>query len=151
MRAHRDFLTADLFDIPAPASTAPGAVNFSREIAARMSEALKNCPYDRIEVAARMSRMLGREVTLSMLNAYTAESHQQHTPSLERAIAFDLATEQNALGSFYVAKLGGSILWGKDKLLADLGRIQQARHDLRDQERAIREELRPGDGRRRSR
>lgn len=141
MTRWRDRLTADLFDVPAPASTAPGAVNFSREIAALMSAALKGCPYDRIEVAARMSRMLGREVTLSMLNAYTAESHQQHVPSLERAIAFDLATEQNALARLYIAKLGGSILWGKEKLLADLGRIQHTRDELRNEERAIRERL----------
>lgn len=140
MTRSRDLLTGDLFaEIPRTAPTTPGAVNYSREIAAAMSQALKDCPYDRIEVSARMSRMLGREVSLSMLNAYTAESHQAHVPTLERAIAFDLATEHNALADFYVAKLGGGILWGKDKLLADLGRIKQMRDQLAGQERAIRE------------
>ena len=138
----RDLISGDLFaEIPQAASTAPGAVNYSREIAAVMSRALKDCPYDRIEVSARMSRMLGREVSLSMLNAYTAESHESHVPTLERAIAFDLATGRNALADFYVAKLGGGILWGKDKLLADLGRIKQIRDELVTREREIREYL----------
>ena len=124
MARARDFLTADLFaEIPRAASGAPGSVNYSREIAAVMSQALKDCPHDRIEVAARMSRMLGREQSLSMLNAYTAESHETHNVGLERAIAFDMATERNALAEFFAHKLGGGILWGKDKLLADLGRI----------------------------
>lgn len=147
--------TADLFDAITPASTAPGALNLSREIAAAMSAALKECPYDRIEVAARMSRMLGREVTVSMLNAWTSESHQLHVPSLERAIAFDLATETHALARFYAAKLGASLLWDKDKLLTDLGRIQHARRELASAERAVNDALKhangEGDGHRRIR
>ena len=142
MTRARDLLTGDLFaEIPKPASTSPGAVNYSREIAAVMAQALKECPHDRIEVVARMSRMLGREVTLSMLNVYCAESHDAHNISLERAIAFDLATEGNALARFHVSKLGGGILWGEDKLLADLGRIKQMRDELAGRERAIREYL----------
>ena len=142
MARARDFLTADLFaEIPRAASGAPGSVNYSREIAAVMSQALKDCPHDRIEVAARMSRMLGREQSLSMLNAYTAESHETHNVGLERAIAFDMATERNALAEFFAHKLGGGILWGKDKLLADLGRIKQMRDELAAQERAIRDYL----------
>jgi len=142
MTRARDLLTGDLFaDIPRAAPTTPGAINYSREIAAVMSEALKDCPYDRYEIAARMSRMLGREVPLSMLNAYCAESHEQHNISFERAIAFDAATDGFALLNFYAAKRGCRVMVGQDALLAELGRIKQTRDELAAQERAIRQYL----------
>lgn len=132
MARARDLLTPDLFDaIPTPAPAIPGSFNFQREIAHVMSGALKTCPHDRYEIVARMSRLTGEEVTLNMLNAYTAESRESHTPNLVRSIAFDVATEQKALAEFYVSKLGGRILWGKDTLLAELGRIEQLEQELR--------------------
>lgn len=142
MTRARDLLTGDLFaEIPRPAPTTPGAINYSREIAAVMGQALKDCPNDRYDVAARMSRMLGREVPLSMLNAYCAESHEQHNISFERAIAFDAATEGYALLNFFAAKRGCRVMVGQDALLAELGRIKQMRDELAGQEKAIREYL----------
>ena len=145
MTRPRDLLTGDLFsmlaDIPKAASTAPGAINYSREVAATMGQALKDCAYDRYDVAARMGRMLGREVPLSMLNAYCAESHEQHNISFERAIAFDAATDGYALVNFFAAKRGCRVMVGEDALLADLGRIKRMRDELAGQEKAIREYL----------
>lgn len=137
----RDTLTAELFDIPRAAPASPGSVNYSREIAAAMSQALKDCPHDRIEVSARMTRLLGREMSLSMLNAYTAESHTDHNISLERAIAFDIATEGRALLKFYAAKLGCGVLVGDEIMHAEIGRIHELRDKLAVQERAIRDYL----------
>lgn len=142
MTRARDTLTADLFDIPRAAPALPGSINFSREIAAAMSAALKACPADRIEVAARMTRLMGREITLSMLNAYTAESHVDHNISLERAIAFDIATDSQALLSFFAAKSACSILVGEDALLAEMGRIQKTKDELTRRERALRARIR---------
>ncbi len=144
MRA-RDLLTGDLFaQIPQAAPPTPGSANYSREIACVMSQALKECPFDRPEVAARMTRLMGYEQTLSMLNAYTAESHTDHNISLERAIAFDTATESYALLNFFAAKRGCKVMVGKDALLAELGRIKQMRDELAGQEKAIRGYLREG-------
>lgn len=141
MRA-RDLLTGDLFaDIPKAAPATPGAMNYSREIAAVMGDALKASPHDRYEVAARMSRMLGREVSISMLNVYAAESHDYHNISLERAIAFDAATDSYALLNFFAGKRGCRVMVGEDGLLAELGRIRQMRDELAGKDRAIREYL----------
>mgnify|MGYP001570914053 FL=1 len=138
----RDLLTGDLFaDIPKAAPATPGAMNYSREIAAVMGDALKASDHDRYEISARMSRMLGREVSISMLNVYTAESHDYHNISLERAIAFDAATEGYALLNFFAGKRGCRVMVGEDALLAELGRIKQTRDELAGQERAIREYL----------
>lgn len=138
MNRARDFLTGELFaEIPQAAPTTPGAINYSREIAATMSQALKDCPHDRIEVSARMSRMLGREVSVSMLNAYTAESHDSHNISVERAIAFDAATEGYALLNFFAAKRGCRAMVGEDALLAELGKIERSEQALRERKAAL--------------
>lgn len=137
----KDLFSLDLFDVPSPAPQTPGSMNYSREMAAVMSQALKDCPCDRVEVAARMTRLLGKEVSLSMLNAYTAESRETHNISLEKAIAFDAATEGFALLHLYAEKLGCRAMVGKETLLAELGRIDQMKADLVRQEKAIKQYL----------
>ena len=145
MTRARDLLTGDLFSqIPTPAPTAPGAMSYAREIAHVMSKALKECSYERPFVAARMTELLGYEQTLHVLNKYTAESDESRHITLERAIAFDAATESYALLNFFAAKRGCRVAVGKDVLLAELGRIKQTRDQLASQEKAIREYLREG-------
>lgn len=137
-----DTLTGDLFaSIPTPASAAPGALACRREIAGVMAEAIKVCPFDRYVIAARMSRALGEDVSVNMLNAYTAESREEHVINLERAIAFDAATGGHALAELFVQKLGGRILWGRDVLLAERGRIEQQEISLKARKRAINDML----------
>lgn len=132
----RDLATADLFGEPAPVP--PGSLACSVEIAHTMSEALKDCTHGRKEVAARMSRFLGRTVTEAMLNAYTSEAREGHNVSLERAIAFDQATERYALLALHARKCNAQVLRGSDVLLAELGRIEQAKRETAERERAVR-------------
>lgn len=137
MTRARDLITRDMFDIPAPAPQAPGSMNYRAEIAHAMSEQLKSCPFDRYEVAARMSRLLASEVSVHMLNAYTAESREAHNITLERAIAFDAATEGYALVKLHGEKRGCRILVGKEALLAELGEIGRLEQELAEQKKAI--------------
>ncbi|ADE10432.1 hypothetical protein [Sideroxydans lithotrophicus] len=133
-----DTLTGDLFSsIPQAHPMTPGSWNFRREIAAVMGEAIKACHKDRWQIAADMSRLLGREISVNTLDKYTSEASEDHIPNLETAIVFDAATEQTALANFYASKLGCSVLPGKDSMLAELGRIEQMRGDLAKQEKAI--------------
>jgi hypothetical protein len=128
--------------IPAPAPAAPGSMDYRRELALAMSQAIKQSVYDRIDVAARMSRFLGEEITVSMLNAWTAESRDLHIINFVRAIAFDRATEQHTLASLFAAKLGGQILWGKDALLAELVRLDREERELKARRQSINSVLR---------
>lgn len=137
MARARDLITLDMFDIPVPAPQAPGSMNYRVEIAHVMSQALKDCQHDRYEVAARMSRLLGSEVSVNMLNAYTAESREAHNITLERAIAFDAATDGYSLLKFHADKRGCRVLVGKEALLAELGEIGRLKQELAEQEKAI--------------
>lgn len=142
MRRVVDTLTGDLFaSIPQAHPMTPGAWRFRGEIAHVMSEAIKACAKDRYQIAADMSRLLGREVSLNTLDKYTSEAAEDHIPNLETAIAFDAATEQTALACFFAGKLGCRVLPGKESLHAELGRLEIMKGDIAKQEKAIKKIL----------
>lgn len=122
----RDIHTIDLFDElpPAPVTT-PGGLSCRAEIAHTMSDALKN--HDRFEIAAKMSKLLGREISKHMLDAYTAESREDHIPPLDTAIAFDLAIGSSALAELFARKVGAKLVFGREALDTRLGKLERMR------------------------
>jgi hypothetical protein len=141
----RDDKTLDMFEeIPHAHPMTPGAWRFRAEIAHCMSEAIKTCNKDRYQIAADMSRLLGREISVNTLDKYTSEASEDHIPNFETAIAFDAATEQTALASFFAGKLGCRVLPGKDSLLAELGRLEQMKGEIAKKEKAIKRVLGEG-------
>jgi hypothetical protein len=137
-----DSLSGDLFaSIPEAYPMLPGAWNFRIEIAHVMGEAIRLADKDRYTIAADMSRLLGREVSVNTLDKYTSEAAEGHHPSLETAIAFDAATGALSLLAMYAAKLGCRVLPGKENLLAELGRLEQMKGQIAVQERAIKKVL----------
>ncbi|MXS82239.1 hypothetical protein [Nitrosomonas oligotropha] len=124
----RDIDTIDMFDeLPPPPVTTPGGLSCRAEIAHVMSNALKE--HDRYEVVAKMSRLLGADVRISYFNNYTAESREDAIPSLDVAIAFDLATGGSALAEFFARKIGAKLVFGKEALDAKLGRLERMRDE----------------------
>ncbi len=141
---HSDLL-GDLFSgVPQPADLESPAMDLQVRIATAMSAAMKACPVDRYEVAMRMSRILGRDVTKNMLDAYAAPSKDTHIPNLEFCIAFDAATGQNALLNLYAKLRGCGVLVGNDTVRAELLRISEQKDDLLKRERALKAFLRRG-------
>ena len=140
MARRPDPFTPDLFSVPT-APTAPGSLHCAREIAAVMAEAIKHSPYDRIDIAARMSRLLGEEISVTMINTWTAESKDDHMPNIERAIAFDVATGVNAIATYHAQKVGGLFLLGRDALLAEVGRLDQQGAAIEKKKRALKQFL----------
>lgn len=119
-----DALTLDLFEIPQPAPAAEGALNFAVELRHLLSRMLKACPRSRYEVAARMSELLGADISKYQLDAWTAESREPWRFPLEYAIALEVACESHALTEWLAAKRGGLVLWGKEALRAQLGQLE---------------------------
>ncbi len=145
MKKAHDMLTADMFmDVPKAPSKGAGSLSCRAQIAAIMSDVLADCAtqkIDRYDVAANMSRMLGRDISKYMLDAYTSESREDHTPPLDTAIAFDLATGGISLLKFYAELLGCRVMIGRDVLLTELGRVTQMKKELAEQEREIKKHL----------
>ena len=142
MRRTADTLTGDLFAcIPQAHPKTPGAWRFRGEIAHVMGEAVRTCNKDRYQIAADMSRLMGREFSVNTLDKYTSEASEDHIPNLETAIAFDAATEQTALVSLFAGKLGCRVLPGKESLTAELGRLAYMKTEISKQEKAIKQIL----------
>lgn len=116
-------------DESATSSDAPLAQS-RKEIAKVMVKTLSACGIDREEIAKKMSGILGRKITKHMLDAYASEARNTHTPALDVAIAFDLATGQAALSGYFVAKFGGEIVLGKDIPLLKVARIQREKEAI---------------------
>lgn len=124
--AKRDQFTQDLFEIPQAASGA-GSLACRIQISALMSEALKG--YDRYIVAAEMSKLLGREISKHMLDAYTAESREEHIPPLDTAMAFDMATNGFSLINLYAKKIGAKIVVGREAIDAEIGKLERLKQE----------------------
>ncbi len=145
MKKTRDMLTADMFtDVPRAIEPVAGSLSCRAQIAGIMSDVLAECKVqkiDRYQVAANMSRLLGREVSKFMLDAYTSESREEHIPPYDTAIAFDLATGGISMLRFHAELLGCRVTAGKEVLLTELGRLSQMRKELAEQEKEIKKHL----------
>ncbi len=125
----RDQLTMDLFEVPVPTPSVPGAMNFNMELRHLLSDVLKGCPKSRAEVAAQMSVLSGDHITIHMLNAWTAESREGWRFALEYLPAFEVATETTAVTAWIASLRGGKVLIGKEALDAEIGKLERLRDE----------------------
>ncbi len=135
-----DPLTIDMFeDLPPPPVTEDGGLACRVEIAHVMSNAMKG--QDRYEVACRMSKLTGRNVSKARLDQMSAESAEHHTPPLDWAIAFDIATGTNALAEFHARKVGAKMVFGREALDAKLGQLLRGREDMDKKIKAVKKAM----------
>jgi hypothetical protein len=104
-----------------------------------MSRAIRECPYDRPTIAARMAQYLGLAgISKAMLDAYTAESKTAHDISLIRFKAFIHATGATWLWDVVVADHGATLLLGDEARLAEVARLQQEQDRIRAELKTLR-------------
>lgn len=116
-----------------------GSLNIANRLREKLSRGLKECRYSRYEVASRMSEALGVEVTKSQLDSWTAESKEGHRFPAEYLPAFCAVTGYKQPLRMMAELVGCYVLESKEALLAELGRIDQAKRELGRKEKAIRE------------
>lgn len=141
MGRSRDQLTPDLFEIPVAPAPTGGSLDYSAELRHVLSQAVKESPQSRYEIAARMSELTGQDISKSMLDAWTAESKSLWRFPFEYAAAFEAACETTCLQELLGRKRGSRILVGEETLLAELGRIHKQRDELVKRERAIKQRI----------
>jgi hypothetical protein len=131
--------TPDLFaDLP----ERPGALGCAVEISASIAQALERARadqgLDRDAVAARMGYHLGERMSVNMLNAYAAQSHEAHEISLRRAMALDAALGGDCLLGLYAAKRGGrQVIGADDAALLEWARLHHQERELAERRRAL--------------
>lgn len=106
-------------------SKSSGSMDIDRFFREAISEALKNCPLSRYQVAARMSELAGQEITKAMLDSWTAESKEGH-----RFPAIFLPAFCEAVGCSEPLKILGRlvgvfVLPGPEALRAEIRRLEE--------------------------
>lgn len=112
--------------------------NIDLQLREVITEAIKVCPYSRIQIASKMSELLGIEVTKSMIDSWTADSRE----GVYRFPACYLPAFCHVVGSLEPLRimadlLGAYVLEGEDALLTELGRIETQKKKLQEKEKAI--------------
>jgi hypothetical protein len=113
-RRKTDTQTIDMFYIPPPPVTCDRGLACRGEIAQIMSFTMKG--RNREEIAHKVTRMTGVSLSIARLNQMCAPSAEGHTPPLDQAVAFDVATGNHALVEFFANKVGGRFVAGAESL-----------------------------------
>ncbi|HHN1485799.1 TPA: hypothetical protein ACRNDU_005073 [Pseudomonas aeruginosa] len=137
MARRKDDRTLDIFDVPQPARAIPGECNYAAQVSELVSEILKACDLDRYEVAARMSRLSGDDVSKNMLDAWSSPARADHNLSFYRAALLEDVCASHLLTNWLVDVRGGRVAYGRDALLAELGRLERTREEAGRQAREL--------------
>lgn len=122
-----------LFDwhemVPKAPKPTPGSLNYDAELRALLEQVLKDCPYDRKEVAFRMSLLTDQNITKNQLDSWTGDNRSGWNFPFKYAAAFEEATGSYALTELQARKRGCKVLVGEEVLKAELGKlnIEEAR------------------------
>lgn len=117
----------------------PGSFNISNQLRAELSEGLRKSGLSRYEVAGRMSELMDIEISKSQLDSWTAESKEYHRFPAEYLPAFCMVTGYKEPLRIMARLAQCHLLESEEALLAELGRIDQAKRDLLKQEKVVRD------------
>ena len=120
-----DTATGDLFAIPEAYIAAPAAYDFREQIAEIVSNILAHAEGDRFSIAARISRLTGKDVSKWMLDAYTSPAREEFNLPFWLAAALEVACESHELTNWLTTIRGGRLLVGRQALDAELGKLQR--------------------------
>lgn len=125
--------TLDLFEIPHAAEPTPSSMDYRAPVSALVGQVLRAADCDRYEVAARASRLAGKEVSKYMLDAYAAEGREEYNLPLYIVPAIETACSSYELTRWLVGLRGGRMLLGKEVLAAELGKFESQRAQVTEQ------------------
>jgi hypothetical protein len=110
---------------PVAPPTTPGQLDIDRTFRELISESLRKCNQSRYQVAARMSELVGQDITKTMLDSWTAESKELH-----RFPAIYLPAFCEAVGSTEPIRIlgqaiGAFVLPGPEALRAEIRKLDE--------------------------
>ena len=146
-RAVKGSGTGDLFAIPQPPAQVPGSMDYRTTVSELVSGMLAEAHragMDRHEVAARASRLAGRDVTKNMLDGYTSPAREEFNVPLWVAPVLEVVCCSTTLASWHAGRHGGRLVVGAETLDAEIGRLMRDREqtnsrlrDLQDLRRRV--------------
>lgn len=104
----------------------PAAFEMDITIRRLVAEAISRCEKSRDQIGDDMSYLLGRRITVHILNLWTAESKDEYRIPLNVVAAFCEVTGDRRLLECVAAKLGLSLVGEQDAYFLALGRAYAA-------------------------
>ncbi|MFT9091546.1 MAG: hypothetical protein ABF479_11180 [Gluconacetobacter sp.] len=114
------------------------ANSFSGRLSRAISISLQECGQSREDVAARMSAILERPVSLPMLNAYSSAMREGHQISVPRFDALVHATADRRLLEFMAEPHGWAVIERRYLPMIELAAVSEQKKDLAQRERMLR-------------
>jgi hypothetical protein len=131
MKRVKDTQTLDIFEVPVPVVPAPGSGNYAAQVSELVGVVLKDCPVDRYEVAAQMSRFSGDDVSKHMLDAWSSPARCDHNIPFYRIPLLEEVCQSHAFTDWIVHLRGGRVAYGREALAAEYGKRQQMMEKLK--------------------
>ncbi|BCB62292.1 hypothetical protein HaloA020_29930 [Halomonas sp. A020] len=131
MKRVKDTQTLDIFEVPAPVVPAPGSGNYAAQVSELVGVVLKECPVDRYEVAAQMSRLSGDDVSKHMLDAWSSPGRCDHNIPFYRIPLLEEVCQSHIFTNWLVHQRGGRVAYGREALAAEYGKRQQMLEKLK--------------------
>jgi len=149
VRPQPDSRTPDLFEIPEAPVPTGGSLDYATELCHTLSEMIddgfkRGVIRNRYDVAARMSELVGHDITKAQIDAWTAQSKEGWRFPFEYAAAFEAACDSHRLQQLLGRKRGSRILVGREALHAELGKVREQRLELAARERALEKQISRG-------
>lgn len=129
MRHGNDLLTPDLFPLPTARLAAAGTLAVGVDLRHLISEEIARSQRSRQEIAEAMSELTGQPISKHSLDSWTAESRDAWRFPLEYLPAFEEATQTHGLTTWMADVRGGKMLFGREALDAEIGRLERERDD----------------------
>jgi len=120
--------SGDLFEIPQRPAPLPGTMDYRpvvSELVSNMLAEASRAGIDRHEVAARASRLTGKDVTKNMLDGYTAPGREEFNVPLWLSPVLETVCTSTILSAWLASVHGGRLLLGAETLDAEIGRIMR--------------------------
>ncbi|MBI5058938.1 hypothetical protein HZB60_04030 [candidate division KSB1 bacterium] len=132
------------FAIPKKPDAANDFRDLDYEVARALGDILCEAPLDRKELAAKVSAVLDRHISIHMLANYSSPAAEDHRLPFSVALALDVVLQKPAMLDFYAKRLGGIALMGEDALLAELGLLEKQEMKLRARKKLVQTLLKNG-------
>lgn len=115
----------------------PGSMALEAELKASLSEGIRKSGLSRYEIAGRISELIGWDLTKSMLDAYTAESHDAHRVPAEIVPAFCVVTGYWRPLHLLAEEGEGRFLESEHAVYAEIAALDRRIRELQQERKAL--------------
>lgn len=123
---------------PIPGVIAEGELEgLDKLVASAVSRILSEDPRSRWEIAGSVSGLLADTVSKPMLDAYSAESKEDHNISFARFLALIAETQRYDILNELLKKIGAKVIVGDEILTVELGHVSSQIETLQARKRLL--------------